>query len=78
VEAVDEFEAERNQKRNKEQKVGQIIRYPGAGRIDVGIDAVGNEQQGGSDHAHVDNARQWMKSLVEIRSPSQGRLDRTG
>ena len=78
MEAVDELEAERNQQGDKEQEIGQIIRHPRAGRIDVGIDAVGNEQEGSGDHPHVDNAGQWMKAFVEIRTPAQGGLDRTG
>jgi hypothetical protein len=52
VEAVDELEAERDQQGDKEQQERQISRYLGAGRVDIGIDAVGDVQQGGSDHPH--------------------------
>ena len=44
VEAVDELESQRDQKRNEQQNVRKIGRDLGAGRIDVDVNAVGNEQ----------------------------------
>ena len=78
VEAVDEFEAERNQQRDKEQEIGQIGRDLGAGRVDVDIDAVGDEQQRGRHDPRVDDARQRMKAAIEVWSLSAGGFDRTG
>jgi len=56
VEAVDEFEAERDQERDEEEQERQVVRDLRAGRIDVGIDAVGNEQQDGRNDATENNA----------------------
>ena len=77
VKAVDEFEGERNQECDEEQKVRQIGRHLGAGRVDVDIDAVGDEQQRGGHHSHVDDTRQRMKAALEVWSLSNCGLDRT-
>ena len=66
VEAVDELEAERDQKRDEQQDVGQVSRDPGAGRVDVGIDAVGDEQQSCGENAEEQDHRQRVETLVEI------------
>ena len=44
VEAVDELEAERDQQRDEQQKIGQIGRHLRAGLVDVDVEAVGDEQ----------------------------------
>ena len=78
VEAVDEFEAERDQQCDKKQEIGQVGRDLGAGRVDVDIDAVGDEQQRGRHDPRVDDARQRMKAAIEVWSLSAGGFDRTG
>jgi hypothetical protein len=45
VEAVHELEAERNDQRDAEQKVRSDRLGAAAGRLNVGIDAVGHEEQ---------------------------------
>ena len=67
MKAVDEFEAERDQQRDQQQQIGQVACYLGAGRVDIGVDAVGHEQQRGRDHAHVYDAGQRVKAAVEFR-----------
>ena len=74
VKAVDEFEAQRNQQRHHQEQVGQIIRYFGASGINVGINAVGDKQQSGSQDAEENDHRQRVETLVEIGSCR--RLDR--
>jgi hypothetical protein len=78
VEAVDEFETERNQKRHEQQNKRQVVVDAGAGRVDVDINTVGHEQQPGSDHSQIDDPGQWMKTAIEIRTLLQGWFDRTG
>jgi hypothetical protein len=78
VKAVDEFEAERDQERDKEQEVGQIVRDLGAGGVDVDIDAIGDEQQRRGNHPHVNDAGQWVKAAIKVGSLVQRGLDRTG
>ncbi|MGY4361614.1 hypothetical protein ACVW0J_008107 [Bradyrhizobium sp. i1.7.7] len=74
VEAVDEFEAERDQQRDEQEDVGQEGRHLRAGRVDVDIDAVGNEQQACGKDAEEQDHRERVKTLVEIWPGS--RLDR--
>ena len=74
MEAVDELEAERDQQRDEQQDEGQVGRDLGAGRVDVGIDAVGDEQQPGGENAEEEDHRQRIETLVEIGPRS--RLDR--
>ncbi|MGY3411573.1 hypothetical protein ACVWZV_007686 [Bradyrhizobium sp. GM5.1] len=76
VEAVDEFEAERDQQRDKQEDVGQIARDPRAGRIDIRIDAVGHIEQARGEDAEEQDHRQRIEALVEIWP--RGRLDRRG
>ncbi len=78
MEAVDELEAERNQQGDEQHEIGQEARDPGPGRVDVGIDAVGDEQQGCGNDAEINNACQRMKAFIEIRSLFEGRLNRAG
>ncbi|MET4829202.1 hypothetical protein ABH972_006791 [Bradyrhizobium ottawaense] len=76
MEAVDEFEAERDQERDEQQDVGQVARHACAGRVDVDIDAVGDEQQPRGEDAEEQDHRQRIEALVEIWP--RGRLDRRG
>jgi hypothetical protein len=76
VKAVDELEAERDQQRDEQQDVGQVGRHPRAGRVDVDIDAVGDEQQARGENAEEQDHRQRIEALVEIGP--RGRLDRRG
>jgi hypothetical protein len=62
VEAVDEFEAERDQKRDEEQQERRERRDFDAGGVDVRIDAVGDEQQDGGDNAPEENAGKRVNS----------------
>ena len=75
VEAVDELEAERDQQRDEQQEIGQVGRDLGAGRVDVGIEAVGDEQQSAGEDAEEQDHRQRVEALVEIGA-GEGRLDR--
>ena len=68
VEAVDEFEAERDQQRDEEEQERQVVRDLCAGLIDVGIDAVGNEQQDGRNDAAENNAGYRVDGAAEVRS----------
>ena len=43
MEAVDEFEAERDQQRDKQQKKGRVTRNFAARIADIGVNAVGDE-----------------------------------
>ncbi len=76
MEAVDELEAERNQKRDEQQDVGQEGRHPRAGRVDVDIDAVGHKQEPGRKDAKEQDQRQRIEAFVEIGPGS--RLDGRG
>ena len=78
MEAVHEFEGERDQESDEEQEVRQETRDPRAGGVDIGVDAVGNEQQPGCNDAQIDNAGQWMKTAIEVRALFQCWLYRTG
>ena len=49
MKAVDELETERDQQRNKQQQVRQERRGLSAAVVDVGVKAVGNEQERGPD-----------------------------
>ncbi len=55
METVDELEAERDQQRDEQQNEGRIARDLGAGRVDIGVDAVGDEQQHRGDGAREDD-----------------------
>ncbi len=66
VEAVDEFKAERDQERHQQQQIGQVGRHLDAGRVDVGIDAVGDKQQPGGENAEEHDQGQGIEALVEI------------
>ncbi|MEY9680403.1 hypothetical protein ABIF13_001177 [Bradyrhizobium elkanii] len=68
MEAVDEFEAERDQQCDEQQDIRQERSDARAGGVDIGIDAVGNEQQRGRNHAQIDNPGERMKALVEVRT----------
>ena len=70
VEAVDEFEAERDQQRDEKQDIGQVGRDPRAGGVDIDIDAVGDEQQRGCHHPQINDPRQRMKAAC--RGPALG------
>ena len=74
MEAVDELEAERDQQRDEEQQERQVTGDLGAGGIDVGIDAVGDEQDAGGNDAQEEDPGQRIEALVEI-GPTPGRLD---
>ncbi len=73
VETVDEFEAERDQERHEQQDVGQEGGDPHAGGVDVGVDAVGDEQQSGGEDAEEQDHGQRIETLVQVRPG--GRLD---
>jgi hypothetical protein len=77
VEAVDEFEAERDQERDEEEQERQVVGDLRAGRVDVGIDAVGNEQQDGRNDAAENNAGYRVDGAAEVRSLAGG-FDRAG
>jgi hypothetical protein len=77
MKTVDEFEAQRDQERDKEQEKRQVTFNFRAGGIDIGIDAVGHEQDGGGDHAQEQDSGQRIEALVEI-GPTPCRLDRAG
>ena len=49
VEAVHELEAERDDERDAEQDIGQKVRDPRLRRVDIDIDAVGDEKQPGRE-----------------------------
>ena len=66
VEAVDEFEAERDQQRHEQQNIGQVGGDPHAGRVDVGVDAVGDVQQPGGEDAEEQDHGQRIEPLVEV------------
>ena len=78
MKAVDEFEPERNQQGDEQQKIGQIRGDAGAGGIDVGIDAVDDKQERSRYHPHVDDALQRIDAAVEVRPLFDRRLDRAG
>ena len=67
VEAVDEFEAERDQQCHEQQDIGQVGGDPHAGRVDVGVDAVGDVQQSGGEDAEEQDHGQRIEPLVEVR-----------
>ena len=74
MEAVDELKAERDQQRDEQQDVRQISRDLGAGRVNIDVDAVGDEQKPGSEDPEKQDHGQWVKTFIEIWSG--GRLDR--
>src|SRR3954454_5492891 len=76
VEAVDEFEAERDQEGDDKEDIGQVARDPRAGRIDIRIDAVGHIEQARGEDAEEQDQCQRIEALVEIWPRS--RLDRRG
>jgi hypothetical protein len=44
VEAIDEFETKSDQERNEKQQKWQIVADPGASRVDISINTVGDKQ----------------------------------
>src|SRR4051812_24328622 len=68
VEAIDEFESERDQQRHKEQQVGQVCGDFGAGLRDIAVEAVGDEQEGGANDAKEDNDGAWINWMIELGS----------
>src|SRR5580692_4448769 len=78
VKAVDELKAEGDQKRDKQQKEGRIAGNFTAGRIDIGIDAVGDEQNNSRDDAAEDYAGQRIDGAGEVGALAGCRFDRTG
>ncbi len=51
VEAIDEFEAERDHKCDEQQDEGQVSRDLRAGLVDIDIKAIGDEQEPGRQDA---------------------------
>jgi len=74
METVDEFESERDQQRDEQQKVGKIAGDPGAGGVDIGLNAVVDEKSAGRQNSKKQDHRQGVKALIEIWPG--GRLDR--
>ena len=66
VEAVDEFEAERDQHRDAEQQEGRYRGGAAAGGLDVGIDRVGHEEQRAGDDGEIDQQSLDTHRLVEL------------
>jgi hypothetical protein len=64
VKAVDELETERNQQRDEEEQEGRVARDFRAGGVDVGIDAVGDEQQDGRDNSPKDDTGQGVNGTA--------------
>ena len=77
MEAVDELEAERNEQGDEEQDIGYEGRDLRAGRIDIFVQTIGDEQQpAGQDAAEQDHGQR-IEALVEVGA-FHCRLDRAG
>jgi hypothetical protein len=77
VETIDEFEAERDQKRDEQQQERQVVRDFHSGGVDIGVNAVGREQDSGAHDAHENDRRQRIEAVFEIWAAAR-RLDRAG
>jgi hypothetical protein len=65
-----------DQQRDEQQNEGHVRADLGASRVDVGINAVGDEQQGRRYNSHVNNTLQRVNSAIEIGTLLCGRLNR--
>lgn len=68
VKAIHELKAERNQKGNEEQKIGEVRRNFGTRRVNIDIDAVGNEERADCQNAKKQYHGQRVEALIEIWS----------
>ena len=66
MEAVDEFEAERDQQRHPKEQKGQIGAHGRAGLGNVEVNTVGREQEAGRENAAEEHYGDEVGSLVEI------------
>ena len=66
MEAVDELEAERDEKGDGEQQVGEQADGLGAGRLDLVEDAVGGEEQPDRHDGAEDDEAHRAHRLVEV------------
>ena len=67
VEAVDEFEAERDQQRDAEQKERQDRRRPAAGRRNVRADRIGHIEQAERQDSKDAERKTRIDWLIEVR-----------
>ena len=72
VEAVDEFEAERDQHRQAEQQERHDRRRTAAGAGDVRIDRIGHEKQGAGDDGEKNQHRPNIERLIEMDADRRG------
>ena len=77
MEPVDELEGERDQQGGKQQNKGDVGVDSDAARSDVGIDAVGYEQQDGRNDPSKDNAGDGIDGAAKIRSLAGRGLNRS-
>jgi hypothetical protein len=67
VEAVDEFEAERNQQRDAKQEERQNRRRSAAGRRKVRADRIGHIKQAKREHREQDQRQPDIERTIEMR-----------
>jgi hypothetical protein len=77
VKSVDELEAERNEQGDEQQDIGDKRRNARVRGANIGVDAVGDEQQGRGNDAHDEYALQRVKAAVEVRPSAPCRLNRS-
>jgi hypothetical protein len=78
MEAVDEFETERDQQGDEQQNEWRVAGHARAGRVEIGVDAVGHKQQSASEDSHQDDGCERMRPGVQIGALASGRLDQAG
>ena len=67
VEAVDEFEAERNQQRDAEQEERHDGRRPAAGRRNVRSDRIGHVEQADGEDREDAERKSGVDRMIEVR-----------
>jgi hypothetical protein len=72
VEAVREFEAERDQQGDEQQDKWHVGCHRGVGRIDIDVQAVGDEQQSTGQNPTKQDHGQRIEAFVEIGPPHCG------
>jgi hypothetical protein len=77
VEAVDELEAERDQKGDEQKKIWQVGRRPHAGRVDVRVQAIRHEQDAGAEESEKQDQCQRIWGGVELRFLGRPQIGRS-